>query len=90
MKIGVASNIPYYLRNVAGGSPGHHGAGTVLIAEDEAALRELISNRMRNEGCEVLEAANSEEAVAIASRHKGDIRLLLTDVIMPKLRGDCD
>ncbi len=64
-----------------------HGAGTVLIAEDEAALRELISNRMRTEGYEVLEAANGEEAVAIASRHKGDTRLLLTDVIMPKLRG---
>jgi CheY-like chemotaxis protein len=64
-----------------------HGAGTVLIAEDEAALRELISNRMRTEGYEVLEAANGEEAVAIASRHKSDIRLLLTDVIMPKLRG---
>ena len=64
-----------------------HGAGTVLIAEDDPALRELISNRMRTEGYEVLEAANGEEAVAIASRHKGDIRLLLTDVIMPKLRG---
>ena len=64
-----------------------HGAGTVLIAEDEAALRELIRNRMRTEGCEVLEAANGEEAMAIASRHKGDIRLLLTDVIMPRLRG---
>ncbi len=64
-----------------------HGAGTVLIAEDGAALRELISNRMRTEGYEVLEAANGGEAVAIASRHKGDIRLLLTDVIMPKLRG---
>lgn len=59
----------------------------MLIAEDEAALRELISNRMRIEGYEVLEAANGEEAVAIASRHKGDLRLLLTDVIMPKLRG---
>lgn len=42
---------------------------------------------MRSEGYDALEATNGDEAVAIASHHKGDIRLLLTDVIMPKLRG---
>jgi two-component system cell cycle sensor histidine kinase/response regulator CckA len=63
------------------------GTGTVLIAEDEEPLRELISARMRAEGYEVLEAENGEEALAMASRHKGEIQLLLTDVIMPKLRG---
>jgi two-component system, cell cycle sensor histidine kinase and response regulator CckA len=42
---------------------------------------------MRAEGYKVLEAENGEEALAMASRHKGDIQLLLTDVIMPKLRG---
>ena len=61
--------------------------GTVLIAEDEEALRELISGKMRQEGFRVLEAANGEEAIALASRHRGEIQLLLTDVIMPKLRG---
>ena len=63
------------------------GTGTVLIAEDEQALRELVGERMRAEGYEVLEAENGEEALAIAGRYKGDIQLLLTDVIMPKLRG---
>jgi PAS domain S-box-containing protein len=63
------------------------GTGTVLIAEDEQPLRELIGARMRAEGYEVLEAENGEEALAIAGRYKGDIQLLLTDVIMPKLRG---
>jgi CheY-like chemotaxis protein len=43
--------------------------------------------QMRAEGYEALEAENGEEALAIASRHKGDMQLLLTDVIMPKLRG---
>jgi len=62
------------------------GTGTVLIAEDEQALRELVGARMRAEGYEVLEAENGEEALAIAGRYKGDIQLLLTDVIMPKLR----
>jgi PAS domain S-box-containing protein len=69
---------------VAGGT---RGTGTVLIAEDEEPLRELVSARMRAEGYEVLEAENGEAALAIASRYKGDIHLLLTDVIMPKLRG---
>lgn len=63
------------------------GTGTVLIAEDEQSLRALISARMRAEGYEVLEAAHGEEALAIASGHYGPIHLLLTDVIMPKLRG---
>jgi PAS domain S-box-containing protein len=63
------------------------GTGTVLIAEDEEPLRELISAQLRAEGYEVLGAENGEEALAMASRHKGDIQLLLTDVIMPKLRG---
>ncbi len=63
------------------------GTGTVLIAEDEQALRELVGARMRAEGYEVLVAENGEEALAIAGRYKGDIQLLLTDVIMPKLRG---
>src|SRR5260221_4890183 len=62
------------------------GTGTVLLAEDEDSLRELIANRMRAEGYQVLEAANGEEAIDIANRHDGDIQLLLTDVIMPKLR----
>lgn len=61
--------------------------GTVLIAEDEQPLRELIGARMRAEGYEVLEAENGEEALAIAGRYKGDIQLLLSDVIMRKLRG---
>jgi PAS domain S-box-containing protein len=64
-----------------------HRGGTVLIAEDEEALRTLIGGMMRAEGFEVLEAANGEEAVAIAERYHGRIYLLLTDVIMPRLRG---
>ncbi len=63
------------------------GPATVLIAEDEAPLRQLISERMRKDGYEVLEAANGEEALAMAGRFQGKIQLLLTDVIMPKLRG---
>jgi DNA-binding NtrC family response regulator len=61
--------------------------GTVLLAEDEESLRGLIGEKMRAEGYEVLEAANGEQAMALASRHRGEIHFLLTDVVMPKLRG---
>lgn len=71
----------------AGTSGDDAAPGTVLIAEDEEALRTLISSKMRAEGFKVLEAANGEEAIALASRFRGEIHLLLTDVIMPKLRG---
>ncbi|HVO56202.1 MAG TPA: PAS domain S-box protein [Dongiaceae bacterium] len=60
---------------------------TVLVADDEESLRTLISTKLRSEGYQVLEAANGEEAIAAANRHRGPIQLLLTDVIMPKLRG---
>jgi len=82
----VQQAVPEELPELAGIS-GDAGAGTVLIAEDEEALRTLISSKMREEGFKVLEAANGEEAVAIATRFRGEIHLLLTDVIMPKLRG---
>jgi PAS domain S-box-containing protein len=61
--------------------------GTVLIAEDQPSLRSLVAETMRAEGYQVLEASNGEEAVEMANRHRGPIDFLLTDVIMPKLRG---
>jgi PAS domain S-box-containing protein len=63
------------------------GTGTVLVAEDETALRRLIVSRLEAEGYKVLEASNGQEATAVAGRHEGDIQILLTDVIMPKMRG---
>jgi two-component system, cell cycle sensor histidine kinase and response regulator CckA len=93
--IGTTMNIylPQVQEEVLGSAPvvntdrEERGTGTVLIAEDEDSLRELIATKMRAEGYEVLEAATGEEAAAIASRHKGEIHLLVTDVIMLKLRG---
>jgi len=58
----------------------------VLLAADEDSLRELIASGIRAEGFDVLEAANGEEAVTIASRHKGQIHFLLTEVIIAKMR----
>lgn len=60
---------------------------TVLLAEDESAIRELIATRLRAEGHHVLEAADGEEALAFATLGEDEVELLISDVVMPKLSG---
>ena len=60
---------------------------TVLIAEDEPGVRGPVRRILASQGFQVLEAADGEEALAIAARHAGDIHLLLTDVVMPNIGG---
>jgi len=60
---------------------------TILLVEDEDSLREAVHDYLRENGYEVLEAANGQEALEVAARHSGGIHLLLTDVIMPKMSG---
>lgn len=61
---------------------------TVLLADDEAMIRNLIGPMLRGQGFNVLEAADGVEALEIAERHGGPIHLLLTDWRMPRLDGD--
>jgi PAS domain S-box-containing protein len=63
-----------------------HGE-TILIAEDEDALREPIATYLSEHGYRVLESCNGEDALQVAARHPGEIHMLLTDVVMPKLEG---
>jgi two-component system, cell cycle sensor histidine kinase and response regulator CckA len=63
------------------------GSGTILIAEDDDALRELTSEILEAHGYDVLRAANAEEAQALAHVHEGVIDALLTDVVMPGVNG---
>lgn len=60
---------------------------TILIADDEAALRHALVEILRSQGYCVLEADSSLEAVEIARTHQGQLDILLTDVVMPGLRG---
>src|SRR5262249_7506908 len=64
-----------------------HGAETVLIVEDEEPLRKIACSCLESGGYTVLEAPSSAAAVEIASKYKGKIHLLLSDVIMPGLCG---
>jgi signal transduction histidine kinase/CheY-like chemotaxis protein len=60
---------------------------TVLIAEDEAVVRELASEFLKSAGYVVLTAADGNEALAIAKKWDAPIHVLLTDVVMPNMRG---
>ena len=63
------------------------GAETILVVEDEQAVRDLTVRILRQLGYTVLTAASGEEALAVSGRHPGEIALLLTDVIMPNMSG---
>jgi two-component system, cell cycle sensor histidine kinase and response regulator CckA len=63
------------------------GTETILVAEDEQAVRELVRSMMAGAGYQVLVAGSGQEALAIAAEHAGPIQLLLTDVVMPGMNG---
>jgi signal transduction histidine kinase/ActR/RegA family two-component response regulator len=60
---------------------------TVLIAEDEVVVRELASEFLKSVGYAVLTAADGTEALAVANKWDAPIHVLLTDVVMPNMRG---
>jgi PAS domain S-box-containing protein len=63
------------------------GGEVILVVEDEPSVRALVSRTLLAHGYVVLEASNGAEALALAGGHQGEIQLLLTDVVMPDLRG---
>jgi CheY-like chemotaxis protein len=60
---------------------------TILVVEDEDAVRRVTSRVLTKRGYNVLEASSGEDAVRVAHDFKGTISLLLTDVVMPKMSG---
>jgi two-component system, cell cycle sensor histidine kinase and response regulator CckA len=64
------------------------GNETVLLAEDEEGVRSLTASVLGQLGYQVLQAGDGEEAVAVARAYRGEIHLLLTDIVMPKRNGN--
>lgn len=63
------------------------GNETILVVEDDSAIRELISIILKMKGYGVLEASYYSDALAICEKHLDHIHLLLTDIIMPEMSG---
>jgi CheY-like chemotaxis protein len=63
------------------------GTETILLVEDDPQLRQLSSSVLAHCGYKVLTASGPEEGLAICKENHRDIRLLVTDVVMPRMNG---
>jgi len=63
------------------------GTETVLLAEDEQDVREIAREFLESGGYRVIEARDGKEAIALAAKYRGEIDLLVTDMVMPGMTG---
>ena len=61
--------------------------GKILVVDDDGAVRALVARILRREGYEVVEASDAESALAAVESDPKEIRLLLTDVVLPGVDG---
>ena len=63
------------------------GAETILLVEDDDSVRRFARRALADDGYEVIDTRDPEEAIAVFERRPDTIDLILTDVVMPRLRG---
>jgi two-component system cell cycle sensor histidine kinase/response regulator CckA len=63
------------------------GGESILIAEDEALLREMLKETLQLHGYVVFDAEDGDDALSIFHEHRDRIQLLILDVMMPKRNG---
>jgi len=96
-ELGVGSSFKLYFPRIDGsvaedrleasGSGGPHGGETILVVEDQDAVRRITKKILSVYGYHILEAADGDEAADIGQRHPGEIHLLLTDVVLAGMNG---
>jgi two-component system sensor histidine kinase/response regulator len=74
-------------RHGAASIPDHRGNETVLLVEDEPALRDLAQQALRGYGYQVLAAGTGVEALELVRTRKAEIGIVITDVVMPLQSG---
>jgi two-component system, cell cycle sensor histidine kinase and response regulator CckA len=67
--------------------PTNAGKATILVVDDEVALRQLLVRQLRSEGYNVVEAGYGLEALAVARSSAEPIDLVLSDIVMPGMIG---
>jgi PAS domain S-box-containing protein len=80
--------VPQISTAVASPAPPARGHETILLAEDETGIRAMTRAYLESLGYHVLEAADGAEAVKVSREYPGAIDLVLTDLLMPIMRGD--
>ncbi len=94
---GVGTTFKIYLPRVEDAPETDHGSSapaalaggteTILVVEDEEAVRRLACRALEAQGYTVLSAAGAREAIRLCEEHAGKIHLMLTDVVMPGVSG---
>jgi PAS domain S-box-containing protein len=69
------------------GVKAQQGTETLLLVEDEDAVRALVRNVLKERGYRVMEASRGQDALDLAEQYWGQIDLLVTDVVMPQMNG---
>jgi two-component system cell cycle sensor histidine kinase/response regulator CckA len=63
------------------------GTETILLVEDEDPVRRVLETMLKRHGYQVLASASSKDALAAAEQHRGEIHLLITDIMLPGMSG---
>jgi two-component system, cell cycle sensor histidine kinase and response regulator CckA len=94
---GLGTTFRIYFPRVSAGSPSMpatvrpatpiSGPATILVVEDETAVRSVAQRILASAGYSVLTASSGHEALNLCERHTGEIHLLFTDVVMPGMGG---